>query len=186
MATPELRQERVFGFDPAAHDLRGLISRILLHGAAAQGVGLQQLHTLPEFQPRTKGRPTLINKRWRNKGGGEAGDLSEAFRRQFGRFVDEVVRPELGGGELLYQRQPVLRCHVPGDKPLGHRHRDESYGRQPSEVNIWLPLTQVFGSNSLWAESARGREDWHPFECGWGECVRFWGCECEHFTKANE
>jgi hypothetical protein len=45
------------------------------------------------------------------------------------------------------------------------------------KVNLWLPLTPVFGTNSLWAESARGAGDMHPFSAAWEECVRFWGSQ---------
>jgi hypothetical protein len=30
--------------------------------------------------------------------------------------------------------------------------------RQPNEINFWLPLTPAFGANTLWAESAPGKE----------------------------
>ena len=67
-------------------------------------------------------------------------------------------------------------------------HTDAQYFHQPTEVNLWLPLTPAHGSNSLFAESAAGVGDFKPFEClvGAGECVQFYGNGVRHFTKTNE
>jgi len=172
-------------FDPDLYPLHKVVGRILL-GEDAERIRLQDMHTLPEFRVKKMGRPKLANQRYRNKGPDRKNEYADAFRYEIGRFVDEVIRPQLGRGELVYQRETVLRVQVPHDEPLGHRHRDEEYGRQPTEINVWIPLTPVFGTNTLWAESKRGLEDWHPFTApGPGLCVQFWGSQCEHFTKAN-
>ena len=45
--------------------------------------------------------------------------LADDFRATYGRFIAEVVAPELGCEELVYQRLPALRCHPPGDARRG-------------------------------------------------------------------
>ena len=180
-----LQRAATITFDPDIYPVHELVSKILL-GEHAGKVMLQDLHTLPEFQAKKRGRPKLSYQRYRNKGPHRDNEFRDEFRYQIGRFVDEVVRPLLTNGELVYQREPVLRVQVPHHEPLGNRHRDEDYGRQPTEINLWLPLTPVFGTNSLWTETERGLRDWHPFTApGPGHCMRFWGSQCEHFTKAN-
>jgi hypothetical protein len=39
-----------------------------------------------------------------------------------------------------------------------------------AEVNFWVPLTRVFGTNTLFVESAPGRGDFRPVELGYGAC----------------
>ena len=59
----------------------------------------------------------------------------------------------MGGGRIIYQRAPTLRVYPPSSLPMGKMHNDEDYHHQPSELNFWLPLSDVFGTNSLWVES---------------------------------
>jgi len=49
-----------------------------------------------------------------------------------------------------------------------------------------VPITPVFGTNTLWVESRPGRHDYHALELGLGECVRFYGNQCMHFTVPND
>lgn len=48
----------------------------------------------------------------------------------------------------------------------GIPHADglQPYNHQPNEVNVWVPLTAVFGSNSLTSESSPGAGDFHAFQ----------------------
>ena len=61
-----------------------------------------------------------------------------------------------GPREVVYQLEPTLRVHMPGQRALGAKHVDYSYKRQPTELNVWLPLTPVGEGNTLWAESTPG------------------------------
>ena len=88
--------------------------------------------------------------------------------------------------EIAYQRSPTLRVSLPCSVPLGHAHVDYEYHHPPSEVNFWIPLTRVFGNNSLFAETEPGAGDFHPFEGCWGQCFRFWGNQVRHYCVAND
>jgi hypothetical protein len=48
-----------------------------------------------------------------------------------------------------------------------------------------VPLTRVSGSNSLHVESAPGLGDFRALELGYGECFRFNGNRCRHYTEPN-
>lgn len=113
------------------------------------------------------------------------------------RFLREVVRPAVyaglgleqkdGGCAILYQRDPNFRCHLPNTGHLlVHRHCDADYHHQQNEVNFWVPITRSFGNNTLWSESAPGKNDFHPFELEVGEMKQFWGNQCNHYTVAND
>ena len=127
-------------------------------------------------------------------GGGSGGGLAAllarraAFEALLRRFVRGVVAPLLGCGadDVAYQALPTLRVSHPSERPMGHPHCDYEYGHQPAELNVWLPLTEAWGANTLLAESAPGRGDFAPLELGWGRCARFWGNQCRHYTVAND
>lgn len=103
-------------------------------------------------------------------------------------FVKEVVAPLMGGGRILYQRAPTLRCYVPGEPvPMGSLHCDEDYHHQPSEINFWMPLSEhVFDTNTLWVESTPMYGDFHPLDLQYGECYSGYLNKCRHYTKAND
>ncbi len=103
--------------------------------------------------------------------------LSNEGRRMlehvYHRFVREVVLPHFGC-DILYQAQPVWRCVLPGSVPPCAPHCDADYFHDPSEVNFWMPLTPVGGSNSLYCESEPGKGDFQSFELCFGELMRFY------------
>ena len=49
-----------------------------------------------------------------------------------------------------------------------------------------IPMTRVFGTNSLWCESFRDAGDLAPFEADVGNYVRFYGNQCWHRVLPNE
>ena len=106
--------------------------------------------------------------------------LLEVFRK----FVREVILPHLGC-DVLFQAVPVLRCVLPGSVAPCQPHVDADYFHDASELNFWLPLTAVAGANSLYSESAPGLGDYAPFDLAYGECMRFYGNRCRHYTVAN-
>jgi ectoine hydroxylase-related dioxygenase (phytanoyl-CoA dioxygenase family) len=152
-----------------------------------------------------KGFQECMKHRWWENNKSSKPENAE-LRQLLGKFVDEVIAPllwaeeeesnesahtqsdrSLGGvHQVYYQDKPTLRVHMPGQSHVCTRHRDYSYKRQPTEINVWLPLTAVGGTNSLWVESEPGCEDFTPFETnGFGEAVLFWGNQCEHYTVQN-
>ena len=130
-----------------------------------------------------------FNRAWKNSA------LRDEFLQLYDRFVEEVIEPMLrssddddsskGGPPLVYQAVPVFRVFLPGHLAVGPRHTDAQYHPQPDELNFWVPLTDAYGSNSLYVESSAGVGDFRPIECGNGTLYRFRGNECEHFTELN-
>ena len=60
-----------------------------------------------------------------------------------------------GDEPLLYQRKPILRVVMPAALRR-RRCVDADYFHDANEINFWVPLTSVWGSNSLWSESSPG------------------------------
>ena len=121
----------------------------------------------------------IFNRLWK------ASALREDFMRLFERFVREVIAPQLESPDLVYQTVPIFRVFLPGHLAVGPRHTDAGYHEQPNELNFWVPLTQVHGTNSLFVESLAGRGDFAPVCAGPGVMYRFRGNACEHFTALN-
>ena len=122
----------------------------------------------------------------------EIAAMRHRFNRTYHSFVREVCSAYLGVGpdDLYYQASPTLRVCFPirpghPEVAMGRPHKDYEYFHQPSEINFWLPCTAVGGANTLHCESAPGREDFHALHLGYGECCRFWGNQCFHYTVPN-
>ena len=199
-----LRTATVIRYSTGSHPLQAAVVdclRLEASGTDDDTALLEALHTLPIS--------TQAGRR-RGAGGAQAGShwmhrwkqscargphlaaelraANAAFDAAYVDFVRKVVLPNLADPRgILFQRRPTFRCHLAGGgQPTGRPHCDSEYGHQRGELNFWLPLTRVSGSNSLYAESAPGLADFASFELEYGECQRFWGARCLHFTKANE
>merc|ERR1711920_129766 len=95
--------------------------------------------------------------------------------------------PEIQKHGLVIQYPPTLRIHMPGQAPSIKMHVDTDYANhQECECNFWVPLTKVFGNNTLWAESEAMKGDFRPFEMEPGQLLRFEGVKCRHYTMAND
>jgi len=113
------------------------------------------------------------------------------FIHVYNAFIDGVVVPLCGGVSetkgIRCQNPPTIRVHMPSRKPTIPPHTDSDYdAHQPGEINFWIPVTPVWGNNTLWTESEPGKEDFHPIEIGYGQILRFHGNRCTHFTKKND
>ena len=189
-----LRQEILLEYDVARYNFPQLVGELL-----GQGGELSSLHTTPEGVDFLRGtaqtasrayaaRRNVFDKKFKQV---DAFRQGSKLQETYLRFLHEVIVPALErhvevGNSLLYQAVPNFRCHLPGTGHLlVHRHRDADYHHQPNELNCWLPLTTTFGTNTLWAESQPGQGDFRPFELQPGQCMLFWGHQCEHYTVPN-
>lgn len=187
----EQRTQRTLAYDARAYDFVGAAEAYL--GFAS----LSQLHRAPpappketppalqraQVQARVARAPTtqeraIARKRFK------ASAAWDEFLSCYRRFIHEVIVPQWGV-DLLYQAVPVLRVVLPGSVAPCKPHCDADYFHDINEVNYWLPLTKVWGSNTLWAESAPGLGDYAPFELSPGQLIRFYGNRCRHFTQAS-
>eukprot|EP00929_Paragymnodinium_shiwhaense_P111923 TRINITY_DN80198_c0_g1_i1.p1 TRINITY_DN80198_c0_g1~~TRINITY_DN80198_c0_g1_i1.p1 ORF type:complete len:378 (-),score=27.28 TRINITY_DN80198_c0_g1_i1:57-1190(-) len=118
---------------------------------------------------------------------------SEAFKNfldAYDKFCSCVVVPLVGDTAAYVQRPPSLRVHLAGQAQASGKigmHRDSDYaGHVEAEVNFWLPITDVSGTNSLYVESRADAGDFIPLDMTYGEVYRFHGYSCRHHTAAND
>lgn len=63
----------------------------------------------------------------------------------------------------------------------GMFHRDKDYGLASGSLNLWLPLTDVEGANSLWIGGKKSHgQDAEPVTVKHGECIFFDGANRWH------
>lgn len=125
------------------------------------------------------------NRRFHNCPQRDAG-YYERFLEVYHDFLCTFVLDHLQTRRVAFQTNPTFRCHLPRCGAPGRPHRDEDYFHARCEVNFWVPVTDVFGSNSLYAESRRGEGDFRPFTALKGELIRFYGNQVWHYTMPND
>lgn len=167
------RNARIIGYDPSIYDFRGWASSEL--GV----VELEKLHLRADvrtYAPRDVVSQIDLCRR----------QLLDNFARceaLYVGFVAEVLGP-LVGGVRSFQRPPTFRFHY-SQRGSSAFHRDRDYGVKPGRLNAWVPLTPVWGDNSLWIESEEGCENYSPVELEVGQCLVFDGANLRHGSRWN-
>lgn len=173
-----LKEPLVLEYDTEVFPFRELVGDIL--GVAPSL--FSQIHLTPEgcsvlkqeeegALHRKRGKQGAYSKIWiSSKGRAER----QRFDQLLDRFVDDFIATRMGRevdgrSDVAYQKEPNLRVVLPSGEPYGYRHCDADYHHPPSEVNWWLPLTRVSGTNSLYVESKPGLGDFQPMELDYGQ-----------------
>ena len=80
------------------------------------------------------------------------------FIQAYQRLIREVIAPIVGAkDELIYQKWPSFRVHLPNNVAVGGWHKDGDYNHPSGEINFILAITKMFESNSTIAESEPGK-----------------------------
>jgi len=103
----------------------------------------------------------------------------------YNSFIKEKIQP-LIGEDILYQKIPTFRVHLPFNLSVAEFHRDRDYSHSKYEKNIYLPLTKAFGNNTIWAETKHGMEDFRSLEANIGEIWLWDGANLLHGNKIND
>ena len=96
------------------------------------------------------------------------GDSFLPTYREFVKFLQGPIQEE-----LIFQKKPTFRIHLPGNLSVGDYHRDRDYGHPPEEINIWVPVTEARKTATIWLESEYEKNDFHPVELNHGEFLIF-------------
>ena len=103
------------------------------------------------------------------------------------RFIKEEILPIMDE-EFHYQYLPSFRIQLPDENQAVHTWHCDSdplHKHPKGEINIWLPLTRCYGTNTMWIESEPFKLDFQPLE---GDYGNFWtnnGNVCMHGNKPN-
>lgn len=190
-------------YDIASFDFQSLLREMF---SCPEGVSLDNLHDAvwpPEYEacpPLHKGMllanlPVSQDKsKAKRKREWAASPAYLRFLQMYKAFVLDEILPaiavaagiETQAFEAVVQSIPVIRVVMPSPHYATVMHRDSEYGHVAGEINIWVPLSQVFGSNSLFVESFPDRGDFHPLEGSMGDAFVWWGNQCRHYAEANQ
>ena len=110
------------------------------------------------------------------------------FDNLYKAFVREVIFPLFEDDELIYQKTPGIRFNRPGAKAVYRWHSDgDSHHKHPlGELNVFLPLTKSFDTNTVWVESLPGLGDFAPVNLEYGQFLLGYLNQCRHGNKDNE
>jgi hypothetical protein len=174
-------EERILSQSMDLFPFPGVVARLLDCGT------LDRLHeALPDGTvtvplPPGQDQNTVFHRRFYQRA-----RIDEEFLSLYLRFVTTLAAALMPGIDFVFQRMPNLRVQLPGGQAAGGRsHRDADYHHPDGEVNLLLALTPMFGTNTLFLESAPGRRDFRFIELHEGDLLVFDGRNCEHGNVPN-
>ena len=118
----------------------------------------------------------------------DAEDGWPEFMNTYKEFLKEVIHPLFADDTLVYQKYPNIRFSRPSAKAVykWHCDGDADHHHPRGEVNIYLPLTDSYETNTIWIESLPGLGDFAPVNLGYGEALVAYLNQCRHGNQINE
>jgi len=108
------------------------------------------------------------------------------FILTYKKFIKEVVVPIYGSpDELIYQKWPSFRVHLPNNMAVGGWHNDGDYNHPAGETNFIVAITPMFESNTVIMETSPGKKDFRQLEMKPGQLASFNGNKCTHGNLPN-
>ncbi len=168
------------GYDIDTYQFKEIISNWF------DGVDLSKLHTLKKYEhfERETDQSTMWHKKFYEM---IRSDVS--FNDVYIKFLSDVIKPRYNE-EIVYQKIPTFRVHLPGNVSVGEFHKDKHYrnvewAEKVRETNYYLPLTKAYGTNTIWAETEEDKGDFKPFDSDYGECIEWDASNLTHGNKDN-
>lgn len=114
---------------------------------------------------------------------------TEEFILMYEEFILNVIKP-LYNEQIVYQSIPTFRVAYPNNIAVGEYHKDKWYrdadwAVEVDEDNFFLPFTDAFDTNTIWAESQEDKGDYSPMNCNYGEVIQWDGSNLTHGNKIN-
>ena len=112
-----------------------------------------------------------------------------SFNNIYTKFLTNVIKPRFNE-EIVYQKIPTFRVHLPGNISVGEFHKDKHYRNEDwaekvQELNYFVPLTKAYGTNTIWAETEEDLGDFQEIKADYGECVEWSATKLTHGNKQN-
>lgn len=152
------------------YDFRGNVEAIL-------GMDLEKLHcSLGNIALRTRptDQKTVAHSMFYER-------FDDEVRDTYERFIRRMVQP-LFAEDVVYQRVPTFRVHLPDNLAVGEYHRDSDYGHVPEAVTFWLPVTDAFDTNTVHVEMDGKRR---PVPVPYGNVLIFDSVGLPHGNEIN-
>lgn len=108
----------------------------------------------------------------------------EKFLPTYVEFIHDVIKPVFGEN-IVYQKIPTFRTQLVNNLAVFEFHKDKTYKHNIDEINFFLPFTDAYMSNTIWAESEEDKGDYSPMNTLYGQVVMWNGCYLTHGNKQN-
>ena len=90
-------------------------------------------------------------------------DTNVVFNDVYTRFINNHIKPLFSNnGPVIVQKTPNIRISFPNSTAIGKHekdtyntigiHKDSDFGHHPDEINIIIPITSMFDTNSIYYE----------------------------------
>jgi len=90
-------------------------------------------------------------------------DSSNTFNNAYFQFVNDYIKPLFSDGSpIVIQKTPNIRISFPNSAAIGKfeqengdvigLHKDSDFGHHSDEINIVIPITKMFDTNSIYYE----------------------------------
>ena len=99
-------------------------------------------------------------------------------------FIKDVVS-NFYSEDILFQKFPTFRVHLPNNVAVGAFHTDSEFGHPHGEVNYIIPCTNSESTSTVYVESAPSKNDFEPIVLNVGQLVEFNGNILRHGNKIN-
>lgn len=116
---------------------------------------------------------------------------TEEFTQMYESIIT-IIRYRCYNDEpIVYQAIPTFRIAFPNNIAVGEWHKDKWYrngewAASVKEDNFFLPITDAFDTNTIWAETVEDKGDYQPMNCNYGEIIKWDGCNLMHGNKINK
>ncbi|HEV2641080.1 MAG TPA: hypothetical protein VGT98_00155 [Candidatus Elarobacter sp.] len=107
-----------------------------------------------------------------------------AFYELYHTFAHDVLAPRFHG-RITYSAHPTFRVHLAGTSTVSRWHTDAQVTGRLDQINVWLPLVDASGSNTLWVEGDYDSGDYAPVAVRYGQALLFDGGLLRHGSVAN-
>lgn len=115
------------------------------------------------------------------------------FKKTYDLFIQKEVIPIVkqiypNDNQFLFQTLPSFRVQLPNNVAVTEYHYDSmpKYNHPDGEINFILPITEMFDTNTVWAESQQNKGDFKPMNMEYGDLLCWNFNKCYHGNKMNQ
>lgn len=172
---------RKYNYDTNEYNFVNIVSELF-------GVSdLSQIHTILDKQldvptDPSQDQQTVFHKKFYTLYDNNDSEFLKIYRR----FIHHVAGTYFSDSNIIYQTKPTFRVQAPNNIAVAKWHKDKAYNHSEKEINVFLPLTRAFDTNTIWAESEEDKGDYSPMNAEVGEFYIWNGANLNHGNKKND
>jgi hypothetical protein len=103
------------------------------------------------------------------------------------RLISEIKSRYQINYEIVFQKTPSVRFHLPNNLAVGEFHTDSQYNHPEGELNVSVPLTDAILERGIFIKIGDGSDGpiYKDMSCKHGELTLFNGNKLLHGNKVN-